>query len=538
MLSTASMLLGGIGVFLVGMILMTDGLKTAAGSSLQRSIGSLTRGPGQAMAAGAGITAILQSSSATTVATIGFVSAGMLPFQQAFGIIMGANLGTTSTGWIVALLGLKLKIGAIALPFVGVGALLRLLSGGRRAQIGLAVAGFGLVFLGIDVLQEGMAGLSERFDPAAFPSPRTPVGILLLTFLGAGTTVVMQSSSAAVATTLTALHAGTLDMGQAVYLVVGQNVGTTVTAALAALGASIPARRTALAHILFNLLTAAVALAALPFLLPVLLPWATGVGQGDLTLVIAGFHTGFNVLGVLIFLPFLGVFSRTVIRLVPEREPALTRHLDRSMTEVPAAGLAAARIALRRIAAGLARGLHDRLTREPGRPVPEKTLAELTAAITRVREFLGTLSTSAEGREEFDLHIHLLHAADHLDRLVDDVRKPADPSTAPEAVDAAERLSAGLEAAIGWFTEGTDDEGEDVAEVLAEISTDLARERRQQRPATLERTALGELSPEAADDQLLAMRWIDSLTYYVWRIVHHLGAVGPARGDPREDPER
>jgi len=240
-------MLGGIGLFLLGMILMTDGLKTAAGNALRKALARFTGGPLSALLSGATLTALVQSSSATTLATIGFVSAGILTFEQAVGVVFGANLGTTSTGWLVSLLGFKVSIAAFALPMVGAGALANLLGRGRWRAAGLAVAGFGLIFVGIDQLQVGMAGLATRLDPSMLPGDNL-AGRLALVGLGVLMTVVMQSSSAAVATTLAALHAGTIGLDHAAALVIGQNVGTTVTAGLAAIGASTAARRTALAH--------------------------------------------------------------------------------------------------------------------------------------------------------------------------------------------------------------------------------------------------------------------------------------------------
>ena len=196
MFEVLSGVIGGIGLFLLGMILMTDGLKSLAGDALRSILIRYTANRYSACAAGAGITAIVQSSSATTVATIGFVSAGLLPFQNAVGVIIGAALGPTSTGWIVSLLGLKLSVGKIMLPFIGFGALARLMTRGKPAQIGTVVAGFGVIFVGIDTLQGGMEGLSQQFDPSSWPQA-TIAGRALLVLIGIAMTVVMQSSSAA-----------------------------------------------------------------------------------------------------------------------------------------------------------------------------------------------------------------------------------------------------------------------------------------------------------------------------------------------------
>jgi len=163
-------LVGGIGLFLMGMVLLTDGLKSFAGDSLRRALVRFTGRPSKAFAAGAVATSLVQSSSATTVAVIGFVSAGLLTFPQAVGVVIGASLGTTSTGWIVSVLGLKVSVGLYALPLVGIGAFLRLLATGRWRSFGTALAGFGLIFIGIDTLQDAMGGLSGLFNLSQLPA--------------------------------------------------------------------------------------------------------------------------------------------------------------------------------------------------------------------------------------------------------------------------------------------------------------------------------------------------------------------------------
>ena len=204
-------LLGGIGLFLLGMILMTEGLKALAGGALRDVLTRFTGGRLQAAASGAALTAMVQSSSATTLATIGFVSAGLLPFAPAVGVIVGAAVGTTSTGWLVSVLGLKFSISAIAMPLVGVGALIRLLGRGRAANLGMALAGFGVIFIGIATLQGGLDDLAQRFDLTAVRGETIP-GRLLLVAIGFAMTVVMQSSSAAVATSISALHSRAISL--------------------------------------------------------------------------------------------------------------------------------------------------------------------------------------------------------------------------------------------------------------------------------------------------------------------------------------
>ena len=341
MLNTLATVFGGIGLFLLGMVLMTDGLKALAGDALRGWLSRFTGNRLSAVATGAGLTALVQSSSATTLATIGFVSAGLLSFNNAIGVIIGANIGTTSTGWIVTLLGLKLSIGTVALPLIGVGALARLLGRQRIVQAGTALAGFGLIFVGIDVLQDGMADLSSRIDVSRYAVEGWGARLTLVA-VGLIMTVVMQSSSAAVATTLTALSSGAISLDQAAALVIGQNVGTTVTAVIAAIGAQPPARRTAVVHIVFNVGTGAIAFLLLP-LFTQLVDRLTETYLGDNpALSLAAFHTAFNLLGAMIFIPLIPQLARLAERLAPDRRTPLMRHLDNTLTTVPALALDAA----------------------------------------------------------------------------------------------------------------------------------------------------------------------------------------------------
>ena len=163
-------LVGGIGLFMMGMTMLTDGIRGFSGEALRRTLVRFTGRPIKAFLTGALVTALVQSSSATIVMLIGFVSAGLLSFPQAVGVVIGASLGTTATGWIVSTVGLKISMGLYALPLVGGGAFLRYLSHGRVRSLGLALAGFGLIFLGIDTLQDGMSGLSKSISLAALPS--------------------------------------------------------------------------------------------------------------------------------------------------------------------------------------------------------------------------------------------------------------------------------------------------------------------------------------------------------------------------------
>lgn len=515
-------LLGGIGLFLLGMILMTDGLKAAAGDALRRGLETLTGGAGRAMVSGMAVTALVQSSSATVLTTIGFVSAGLLTFTQAVGVIFGANLGTTSTGWIVSLLGLKVSVSAIALPLVGLGALARFLLRGRASSLGLALAGFGLIFVGIDFLQLSMGSLASSVDPGQFPGASIG-GRALLVLVGAVMTVVLQSSSAAVATTLTAVHSGTIGLDQATMLVIGQNIGTTVTAALATVGASVPAKRTGLAHILFNVVAALAAFALAPLFL-YLVQGALLPGADDPAVALAGFHTAFNLLGVLILLPVAPRFGALVIRMVPERGASLTRNLDPSVAEIPAVAVEVARRTVLAIASKAVRVATGLLRRMDGGPAPA-SLAPAVRALGETRAFLRDVRTSPSSTTEHGRHLAVLHALDHLDRLTEMLEE----DTAGRRIqdDGGETLRKeliGLLEHVGQWLEASD--GHSPAEALEARSLQMAEHRKRRRIEILELAASGALDPDEALERLEGLRWLDRLIYHVWRAVHHLAAPG------------
>ena len=506
-------LVGGIGIFLVGMILLSEGLKSAAGGALRSILQRFARSPARAVLSGAGVTALVQSSSATTLTTIGFVSAGLLTFPQAVGLIFGANLGTTSTGWLVAVLGFKVNVGAVALPVVGVGAVLRLLGKGRWAHGGMALAGFGLIFVGIDTLQEGMAGLADRIDPAALPGA-TWGGRIILVLVGAAMTVIMQSSSAAVATTLTALHAGGIGLDQAALLVIGQNLGTSVKAILAAIGGSVPVRRTAVAHTLFNLITAGLALVLFPFLLAGASALA---GEADPAVAIALFHSGFNILGVAVLFPVLDRFASLVERVIPETRPDLTRNLDPTVAEIPEVAVEAAGQSVAGVAdllvQELARLSLESAGRPPARVSASPRIHEVPLALGVIRTFLARVRTPPDDGVAFQRHLSLIHAVDHLDRLEDLRREyeelgPLPVNLAPTAHRVAEALS-------GWVHARD-------TEALGRFSRELAEERKSRRDTALEEMAVGGMPPEMGRVSILHVKRMDRIAYHAWRASHHL----------------
>src|SRR5262245_52199012 len=237
-------LLGGLGLFLLGIHHLTEGMKGLAGDSLRRALQRLVAGRFSAVASGAFFTAVIQSSTAAILTVIGFVSAGLVTFSQAIGMIVGATLGTTSTIWMVAIFGLRLRISVAALPMLGIGAFLWLIARGKMRSLGALLAGFGLLFTGIDCLQTGMEGIS--WDLEAFAGTG-PAALWLLAGVGILMSIVMQSSTAAGATTLVALNAGSLSFQQGCAMIVGQSIGTAATTGLMVIGGSLAVRRSAMA---------------------------------------------------------------------------------------------------------------------------------------------------------------------------------------------------------------------------------------------------------------------------------------------------
>ncbi|WP_018175463.1 Na/Pi cotransporter family protein [Thioalkalivibrio sp. ALJ9] len=330
--------LGGLGLFLLGMTLLTDGLKTAGGRALQHILGQWTRTRPRALASGMGVTALVQSSSAVTVATIGFANAGLLTLGQSVWVIFGSNVGTTMTGWLVALIGFNIRIEAFALPAIGIGALLYLfMKAARPRYLGLALAGFGLLFFGINVLREAFEGLSATFDLGALARPGF-AGLLIMVGIGALLTVLMQSSSASMAMALTAAMSGAVPLEAAAAAVIGANLGTTVKALLVVIGATPNAKRVAAAHVIFNGLTAIVALLILPWFLAAI-AWIWGsTGEAPAPAVLlALFHTAFNLLGVALMVPVAPPMIRWLqgrFRTI-EEDIARPQYLDRSSSGVP-----------------------------------------------------------------------------------------------------------------------------------------------------------------------------------------------------------
>lgn len=407
--------LGGVGMFLLGMEVMTAALREFAGGGLRRSLTRLTASPLRGATAGALATALIQSSSAVTLITIGAVGAGLLTFTQALGVLLGANVGTTVTGWIVMVLGLKLKLGVIALPVLFCAALMSLFGQARLARSGRALAGFALLFIGLGMMEQATAGAEALLHPEMLPQDTWP-GRLLLAGMGLVLVAVIQSSSAGMALALVLLGSGSISFAQAAALSIGFDMGTTVKGLLAAAGGARPMRLTAVANTLFNLGTAVMAFALLDLVIPALR--ATAFGSDDQAALVI-FHTGFNLLGAMVFLPFTAQFAALVERLVPERSVPLAEGLDRRLLADPGAALDAAQGVADRLRLGLFAALAEAL----GSAADLRGLAaraeQGAPVITALESYLAGVRIAPDRRAQQVRYAALLHQIDHFQRLLD-----------------------------------------------------------------------------------------------------------------------
>lgn len=323
-------LLGGLGVFLLGLEIMSEGLQKTAGQRLRKMLAMATANRFAGTLSGFAVTSIIQSSSATTVMVVGFASAGLLTLSQSLGVIFGANIGTTVTAWIVSLLGFKVKIAAFALPLIGVGYFSRFIKRWKWPhRFGEVMVGFGLLFLGLELIKDGIPDLRNSPEVLAWIAKFSPDSLLPrlgLVLVGTVLTVIFQSSSAVMAVTIAAAAKGIIDFPSAAALVLGENIGTTITANLAAIGASNTAKQAAIGHFLFNVL--GVVWAVLLFgpmiaLVDGLVPGEPyGLGEAALLtaipLHISAFHTAFNVINTALMLPFIKQFERLILFVKPD----------------------------------------------------------------------------------------------------------------------------------------------------------------------------------------------------------------------------
>lgn len=328
----------GVAIFLFGMLMLEDGFKLFSGGFLERVLEKATGSVTKSLGFGILSTTIMQSSSLVSVITISFLSAGLISLLAGVGIIFGANIGTTTGAWLVAGFGLKVNISAYALPMLAIAIVLVFQKNKYLRGAGFVLAGLGFLFLGIHYMKEGFEAFKDQFDLTRFAMTGL-LGLVVYTLIGTAATVVMQSSHATMTLIITALAAGQISYENALALAIGANIGTTITAIIGALTANYQGKRLALAHLIFNVVTAGVALIFIsPLRMSVdFVSVNVGIADTDYTLKLAVFHTIFNVLGVVIMLPLLNrliaFLEKTIAQ--PEEDLSKPRYLSEAVDEFP-----------------------------------------------------------------------------------------------------------------------------------------------------------------------------------------------------------
>ena len=429
--------IGGLGLFLFGMGLMSEGLKKVAGQKLRKIVESMTKKPLIAFLVGAGVTTLVQSSSATTVMVIGFVNAALLTLKQAICVIIGTNVGTTATAWLVSISGVgAFKITIYALPAVGFGFLLMTLGRTRRTKsIGQITLGFGILFVGINFMKDAFEPLerSPRVQELFILLGNKPILAILA---GAVVTTLLQSSSAAIAIVQLLASGGAFGgdwqkvLDVSIPFVLGSNIGTTITAQLAALQANLNARRTAWAHTIFNVLGVCIAypfiyLGLFGALVYKVSPWELGPATIAANIAIA--HTIFNVVNSGVFLPLSGVLEGIVVKLVPEKPGDIAAKpviLEEHLLGTPVIALEQSKREIVRMAKTAKKALenclsaivnNDRRTLESVRQI-EDFIDEFQIAITTYLSALSRRQLSDEVSIELPV---LLHTVNDLERIGD-----------------------------------------------------------------------------------------------------------------------
>ncbi|MCI5219794.1 MAG: Na/Pi cotransporter family protein, partial [Candidatus Electrothrix sp. LOE2] len=323
-------LAAGLAIFLYGMFLLEDSVRIMSGKAFRQMIRLYTDGRLRSISSGTLITAILQSSSAVSLMVLAFVGAGVMTMENGIGVRIGANIGTTLTAWIVAAFGFKVKISSMAFPLIACSGLISMIinRSSKLFQLSRLLIGFGFLLLGLDYMKTSVEAYTQYVDLTALVG----YGAWIYLLFGILMTAIMQASAASIAIILTGLNSGLITFEIAAAMVIGANIGTTVTVLLGAIGGMPIKKRVGVSHLIFNVITgliAFVALAPLSRVVALFFDTSTNAVMG-----LALFHTLFNLIGAIIFLPFIGYMSRFLLRVFPERKAVLTVYLNNTPTEV------------------------------------------------------------------------------------------------------------------------------------------------------------------------------------------------------------
>ncbi|CAM2361952.1 Na/Pi cotransporter family protein [Listeria seeligeri] len=423
--------IGGLGIFLFGIKYMGDGLQMAAGDRLRDILDKYTTNPFMGVLAGILVTVLIQSSSGTTVLTVGLVSAGFMTLKQAIGVIMGANIGTTVTAFIIGI-----KLSEYALPIIAVGAVLLFFFKNHKVKnIGQVFFGFGALFYGLDLMGQGMeplAGMESFHELTAQMSTNPFLGLLIGTIF----TAVVQSSSATIGILQELYGQGAIDLQAALPVLFGDNIGTTITAILAAIGASVAAKRAAATHVIFNLIGALIFMLILP-LFTSFITYLQGLFGLNPEMTIAVAHGTFNVTNTFIQFWFIGAFAWLVTKLIPGDDSRIdykTKHLDTNLIDQsPGIALEMAREETLRMADYAKFGLQEAreylVNRESKHAESTVQVEEAVNNLDRkITEYLTKISSVALTDNETEEHALMLdtvrdieRVGDHMENIVENI---------------------------------------------------------------------------------------------------------------------
>jgi len=342
----AKVIIAGIAIFLVGMYFMENGFKLFSGGTLEKILEKSTNTILKSLTTGFIATSIVQSSSLTSIIMISFLSAGLIELTQAIGVIFGSNLGSTTTAWIIAYFGLKVKISIYAMPMIIFGVVLRFSKEIKYKGLGDVLLGLGFIFLGISYMKEGFETLKDSIDLAAY-SIEGYTGVLIYIIIGAIITVIIQSSAATMAIVITALAGGQILYISALALAVGANLGTTITAIMAAMTSNENGKRLAAAHLIFNAITGVLTfifIYQLSSFVDVVASFI-GIEQNNYILKLALFHTIFNLIGIIIISPFIFIIVKFLMTVfIPKvRSSSKPKFLNESVIQIPESAIFALR---------------------------------------------------------------------------------------------------------------------------------------------------------------------------------------------------
>ncbi len=439
MLEVLTKVIGGLGIFLLGMKYMSEGLQAVSGEKLRKMISLVTDNRIMGVIIGMLVTMLVQSSSITTVMVVGFVNSAIMNLMQAIGVILGANIGTTITGWI-----LVLDIGKHGLMILGVASLLFLFSKNERLRYtGMCIMGIGMVFFGLELMKNGfkpIAKMPEFVEWFHMFQATSYLGVLKCALVGCILTVIVQSSSATLGITIGLASTGVIPFPTAAALVLGENIGTTITAYLASLGANAQAKRAAYAHIMFNVLGVAWVTAIFSIYLPFIVKL---VGHDPATMVIneageqtypyitagiATVHTVFNVVNTIVFIPFIGVIAKIVTKMAPETKHDATRlkFLDVRMLDTPSIGIVQSQEQVNFMAEsvqGMMDLLRNRITLGPKEEHAEKKISRREEVLDNVqKEIFVFLSRMGSGQVPHEITVKAhqqMRLADEYETLSD-----------------------------------------------------------------------------------------------------------------------